>query len=122
MAKPQIPTFEDVFEPFLAYGKLATEAAEKVFKIQMDSTKAFAKIGMENVSDGFKVTNFEQMTAYSEKQKGIFKTANDMIAADMKQYTDIGTELFENSRSLVEDTVKSSMEAAKTATKKATGK
>ncbi len=117
MAKPQIPTFEQTFEPFLAYGKLATEAGEKVFKMQMDSTKAYAKVGTDNLAEGFKVTNFDQMTSYAEKQKDILKKTNDMLIADAKAYADIGAEFFDSTRSLMEDTVKNTMTAAKEATK-----
>lgn len=122
MAKSQIPTFEETFKPFMAYAKLATETAEKAFKMQMDCTKAYTKIGMDNIADGFKVTNFEQMTAYAEKQKDVAKKASDMIIADFKDYSAIGAEFVDSSRTMVEDTFKSSMAAAKEATKAATSK
>jgi len=120
MAKSQIPTFEETFEPFLAYGKLATEAAEKALKLQMDSVKAYTKVGTDNIAEGFKVTNFDQMTSYAEKQKDVYKKTNDMLIADAKAYADLGAEFFDSARSLMEDTVKSSMTAATEATKAAT--
>ena len=120
MAKPQIPNFEETFKPFMAYAKLATEAAEKAFKMQMDSTKAYAKVGMDNMADGFKVTNFEQMTAYAEKQKDILKKTSDMMVADFKEYSAIGAEFVDSSRTMMEDTIKSSVAAATEATKAAT--
>ena len=122
MAKSQIPTFEETFKPFMAYAKLTTEAAEKAFKMQMDCTKAYAKIGMDNMTDGFKVTNFEQMTAYAEKQKDIAKKTGELMVSDFKDFSAIGAEFFESSRTMVEDTIKSSMTAAKAATKAATSK
>ena len=122
MAKSKIPSFEETLKPYMAYAKLATETAEKAFKMQMDCTKAYTKIGMDNLTDGFKVTNFEQMTAYAEKQKDIAKQTGDMMVADFKDLSAIGAEFIDSSRTMVEDTIKSSMTAAKEATKAATSK
>lgn len=122
MAKSQIPNFEAAFEPFMAYGKMAAETAETAFKMQMDSAKAYAKVGMDNVTEGFKVTDFDQMAAYAEKQKEVAKKTSDMMIADAKAYADLGAKFFDSARGLMEDSVKSSMTAAKEATKAATGK
>jgi phasin family protein len=113
------PNLKQTFAPFMAYSKLATEATEKAIKLQMDFTKAYAKVGLDNIAEGFKVTNFDQMTSYTEKQKDIFTKTNDMMVADSKSYADIGTEFFESARYLMEDTVKSTMTAVKEATKAA---
>jgi phasin family protein len=120
MFTSQIPTIKQAFEPFMAYSKLATEAAEKAIKLQTDCTKIYVKVGLDNIAEGFKVTNFDQMSSYAEKQKAVFKKTNDMIVADSKSYADIGTEFFESARFLMEDTVKSTMTAVKEATKEAT--
>lgn len=125
MAKSQIPNFEAAFEPFMAYGKMAAETAETAetaFKMQMDSAKAYAKVGMDNVTEGIKVTDFDQMAAYAEKQKEVAKKTSDMMIADAKAYADLGAKFFDSARGLMEDSVKSSMTAAKEATKAATGK
>jgi len=120
MPKAQIPTFEEAFEPFMAYGKMAAESAEKAMKIQMDAVKAYSQLGMENFSEGLKVTDFDQMTSYAEKQKEVVKKANDMFMTDAKSLADIGAKFFDASKGMFEDNVKSSMEAAKEVAKKAT--
>ena len=122
MAKPQIPSFEETFKPLMAYAKLATETAEKAFKMQMDCTKAYTKIGMDNMTDGFQVTNLEEMTAYAEKQQGVLKKTSDKMVADFQEYSAIGAEFLDSSRTMAEDTIKSTMTAAKQATKAATSK
>lgn len=120
MITSSIPTFEQTFEPFAAFTKLATEAAEKAYKMQLACGKIYAKAGLDNISEGFKVTNFDQMTSFAEKQKDVYKKTNDMIIADAKAYADIGVEFFDSSRLLMEDTVKSNMTAVKEATKEVT--
>jgi phasin family protein len=120
MATPAFPTFEEVFEPFMAYGKLATEATEKALKVQMDGMKKYSKMGMDNMTEGMKVTDFDQLVAYMEKQKTVYQKASEQMIADSKTYTDIGTKFFESSKALAEDTYKSSVEAAKEVTKEVT--
>jgi phasin family protein len=120
MITSPIPTFEQTFEPFAAFSKLATEAAEKAYKMQLDCSKIYAKVGMDNISEGLKVSNFDQMTSYAEKQKDVYKKTNDMMIADAKSYADIGVSFFDSARLLIEDTAKSNMTAVKEATKVAT--
>ena len=120
MMTSSIPTFEQTFEPFAAFTKLATEATEKAYKMQLACSKTYAKFGMDNISEGLKVSNFDQMTSYAEKQKDIYKKSNEMMIADAKAFADIGVEFFDSSRLLMEDTFKSNMTAAKEATKAAT--
>ena len=120
MSKAAIPSYEEVFEPFMAYGKIAAESAETVMKIQLDSVKAFTKLGMENFSEGLKVTDFDEMTAYAEKQKDVAKKASDMFMTDAKACADIGTKFFDGAKVMFEDNVKSTMDAAKKAAKSAT--
>jgi len=115
-----IPTFEQAFEPFAAFSKLASEAAEKAYKMQLDCSKIYTKAGMDNISDGLKVTNFDQMTGYAEKQKELYKKTSNMMLADAKSYADIGVSFFDSARLLMEDTAKSNMSAVKEATKTAT--
>ncbi len=117
MSKTQIPTFEKTFEPFMAYGKMAADTAEKALKMQMDSVKAYTKLGMDNFADGVKVTDFDQMTAYAEKQKEVAKKTSDMFMADAKAYTDLGAKFFDSATVMFEDGVKSTMTAAKEAAK-----
>jgi len=45
-----------------------------------------------------------------------------MIVADFKEYSAIGAEFADSSRTMAEDTIKSSIDAAKEATKAATSK
>ena len=113
MSKTQIPTFEQTFEPFMAYGKMAADTAEKVMKLQMDSVKAYTKLGMDNFVEGLKVTDFDQMTSYAEKQKDVAKKTSDMFMADAKAYTDLGAKFFDSAKGMFEDSVKSTMTAAK---------
>lgn len=120
MSNTYIPNFEQAFEPFMAYGKVAAETAEKAMKIQMDSVKGYTKLGMENFSEGLKVTDLDQMTAYAEKQKMVAKTANDMFMTDAKAFADLGAKFFESTKSMFEDSVKKSMSVAKEAAKSAT--
>lgn len=120
MSTTTFPSFEEVFEPFMAYGKLATEATEKALKVQMDGVKKYSKMGMDNMAEGMKVTDLDQFTAYAEKQKSIYEKASQLMIADAKAYTDIGTKFFESSKALAEDTFKSSVEAAKEAGKEMT--
>ena len=122
MSKVAIPSYEEIFEPFMAYSKMAAESAEKVMKIQLDSVKAYSKLGMENFSEGLKVTDFDQMTAYAEKQKDVAKTASDMFMTDAKAYADIGAKFFDGAKGMFEEGVKSTMDAAKKAAKTATVK
>lgn len=117
MAKSQVPSFEEVCQPFMAYSKMATETAEKAFKVQFDAAKALGKIGMDNFAEGLKVTNVEQMTEYAEKQKDIAKKSSDLFVADAKSLTDLGAKFFESSKALFEDSVKASMSAAQEAAK-----
>ncbi len=109
MITSPIPTFEQTFEPFAAFSKLATEAAEKAYKMQLDCSKIYAKVGMDNISEGLKVSNFDQMTSYAEKQKDVYKKTNDMFIADVKTYSDIGVSFFDSSGLLLEDTSNSNM-------------
>ena len=120
MSKAAIPSYEEIFEPFMAYGKMAAESAEKVMKIQMDSVKAFTQLGMENFSEGLKVTDFDAMTVYAEKQKDVVKKASDMFMTDAKACADIGAKFFDGAKVMFEDNVKSTMDVAKKATKSAT--
>ena len=122
MSKVAIPSYEEIFEPFMAYSKMAAESAEKVMKIQMDSVKAYSKLSMENFSEGLKVTDFDQLTTYAEKQKDIAKKASDMFMTDAKACADIGTKFFDGAKGMFEDNVKSTMDTAAQAAKKATAK
>lgn len=122
MMTSSIPTFEQTFEPFAAFTKLATEAAEKAYKMQLACGKLYAKAGLDNMSEGFKVTNFDQMTSFAEKQKEVYEKNNEMLMADAKAYADIGVEFFDSSRLLMEDAVKSNMTAVNEATKAAAKK
>lgn len=122
MSKVAIPSYEEIFEPFMAYSKMAAESAEKVMKIQMDSVKAYSKLSMENFSEGLKVTDFDQLTTYAEKQKDIAKKASDMFMTDAKACADIGTKFFDGAKGMFEDSVKSTMDTAAKAAKKATAK
>jgi len=83
----------------------------------MDSLKTYTDIGMENFSDGLKITDMESLSAYSEKQKDVFKKTSAQLNADAKKYTEIGTKFFESSKTLAEDAVTSTVAAAKKATK-----
>jgi phasin family protein len=120
MTTSSLPTFEQTFEPFAAFTKLATEAAEKAYKMQLACSKTYAKFGMDNISEGLKVSNFDEMTNYAEKQKNIYKKSHEMLIADAKAYADIGVDFFDSSRVLMEETFKTNMTAAKEATKVAT--
>ena len=120
MITSPIPTFEQTFEPFAAFSKLATEAAEKAYKMQLDCSKIYAKVGMDNIAEVIKVSKFEQMTRYAEKKRDIYKQTNDMMIADAQSYADFGVSFFDSARLLMEDTAKSNMTAVKEATKVAT--
>jgi len=93
---------------------MASEAAEKAFKVQMEGLKTYTEIGMANFSEGLKVTDMDSLTAYGEKQKDVFKKTSTQFNADAKKYTDIGTKFFESSKTLAEDAVKSAVAAGKT--------
>ena len=122
MSKLEIPSYEEIFTPFMAYSKMAAESAEKVMKIQMDAVKAFSKLGVENFSEGLKVADFDQMTSYAEKQKDVAKKASEMFRKDAKACADIGAKFYDGAKVLFEENVKSTVDAATKAAKTATGK
>ncbi len=112
--------FEQTFGPFMAYGRIAVETAEKAAKIQMDSMKAYTKLGMDNLAEGLKVSNFDQMVAYTEKQKGIAKEAGDMFMDDTKAFADLNAKFFDGAKTIFEDGIKTmttKKETAKAASK-----
>ncbi len=106
MATAQTQTFEQAFGPFMTYGRIAVETAEKAAEIQMDSMKAYTKLGMDNFADGLKVSNFDQLVAYTEKQKGIVKKASDMFMEDSKALADLNAKFFDGAKTIFEDSIK----------------
>ena len=70
---------------------------------------------MDNMNDCFKVRNFEDMVAFTEKQKDVAKKTTDMFVSDAKTFTKLNTKFVEDARSLIETNIKNSVDAVKAA-------
>ncbi|MGH1543848.1 MAG: phasin family protein [Arenicella sp.] len=119
MAKTTAKTMETAFEPFVEYNNIVIKTAETAFKMQMDSMQSYAKLGMENINEAFKVRTLDDVFSYADKQKDIAKTSSDMLVSDAKAFADLNAKFIDSTRTLIESNVKSTVEAATEAAKAA---
>jgi len=108
-------SFESAMKPVTEFNDFMIKTGESTFAKQVECYKAYAKIGMDNINDCFKVRSFEDMVAYTEKQKDVAQKTTDMFVSDAKAFTEINTKFVEEARSLIESNIKNSVEAVKAA-------
>jgi len=109
-------TFETAMKPVTEFSEFMMKSGETALSKQVECYKAYTKIGMDNMNEGLQVRNFEDMMAYSEKQKDIAKKATDLFVEDAKTFTELNTKFVEEVRSIFETNIKNSVEAVKAAT------
>lgn len=106
-------TFETAMKPVTEFNEFMIKTGEATFAKQVECYKAYAKIGMDNLNEGFKVRNFDDMVAFTEKQKDVAKKTTDLFVLDAKTFTKINTKFVEDARSMIETNIKKSVEAVK---------
>ncbi len=116
MAKAaQAKKVETAFEPVVEFNKMMVETAEAVFNMQMESLQTYTKLGLDNLNASLHVRNVDDMVAFTEKQKEIAQEASDRFTADAKAIAELNTRFVDETRTMVENNMKSAMAAAKAA-------
>ena len=108
-------TFETAMKPVTEFNDFMIKTGETAFAKQVECYKAYAKIGMDNANACFKVRNFEDMVAFTEKQKDLAQKTTDMFVSDAKTFTELNTKFVEEARTLITKSVKNSVDAVKAA-------
>ena len=107
MAKSaQSKQIEDTLAPFVAYNKLAIDAAEKALSLQVASVQKLAKLSFDNWNAIFNIQSAEDVKAYADKQQVVAKEVADIVTADVHVLGELNKTFLEDSGKLVEANVK----------------
>jgi len=108
-------SFEDAMKPVAEFNNFMFKTSETTLAKQVECYKAYAKISMDNLNEGFKIRSFEDMIAYTEKQKDVAQKTSDLFISEAKNFTELNTKFVEEARTLIEKSVKNSVENVKAA-------
>lgn len=111
-AKAPSKKIEDLFAPMVEFNNMLVKAAETTFNMQIASFQAYSKLGIENINAGLKLKSIDDVTAYMESQKDLAKKVSDMMASDAKTFAELSSKFYENSKTIAESNMKSTVAAA----------
>ena len=98
--------FEAALAPVVEFNKLVVKNAEAAFNLQIQSMQAFAQLGLKNMTAGLEVRNPEDLKTFAETQKGVAEEMTARVNADVKAFGELNTQFIDQTRTLVEQNVK----------------
>ena len=92
--------------PVVEFNKLLVKNAETAINLQFNSFRAFADMGLKNLTAGLQVVNADDFKVYAEKQKDVAREITEQVTADAKAIGELNTQFIAEARALTEQNVK----------------
>lgn len=110
--------------PTRNYAKLAMDYTQKLFDAQMEATRTYTELGMQQARAALEIKDTNALQQYAEKQQAVAKDLGERVKADGEKVVALNQDFANEARKLVESSAQSAsetatetVEAAKKATK-----
>ena len=111
--------FEGLFvEPARAYGSLTLEYYEKLMAAQMDAARAYADLSLAQARAWIDVRDADDLKKVLEGQQKAAQDLSERFKSDAEKVNALGQDFLQKSQKLVEQSLKSATDEAKTAVAK----
>ncbi|PWG64688.1 phasin family protein [Spiribacter halobius] len=112
----QEQTEQFVTGPARSYAALALDHLEQVVNAQIEASRAYAEVGLQQVRAALDVRDVQGFQAYAENQQKAAKEIGERVKSDATRFASLNEEFVGKTRKLVEDNVASAGKAASKAT------